>query len=60
MARDSPRWMRFPKSPAQMNLVPNHPIKCMAGMRSVIPYHFREHANTLIPLRFSMAQHGLR
>ena len=36
----SPRWMRFPKSPAQMNLVPDHPykmrgmIKCMACMRA--------------------------
>ena len=25
MARISPRWMRFLKSPAQMNLVPDNP-----------------------------------
>jgi hypothetical protein len=31
VSRISPRWMRL--SPAQMNLVPDHPIKCMACMR---------------------------
>ena len=31
LRRDIPRWMRFLKRLAQMNLVPDHPIKCMAG-----------------------------
>ena len=44
----SPPVDGFRKSPAQMNLVPDHPIKCMACMRRDVSC--AEHAKSLISL----------